>query len=515
MVAATFQKYSAKMRHLRERQQQSQNKPLLSVQTIVLVLVAAGMLFQSFQQPYNFESVDIAVRHKAKAQSNSKGNENDETALRRREQQQRQSKSFTNTSNIPQRPVLFADKSTIDVNDYFSASWMQPREMFLKMKVDDILTVESACFVAINQFRNKVMMTKDWFQFSVEHMSKWWKIVLKDTHMDSDPKAVEQRVIDLMKGYLTDNVSWDPPPTTFRKTICVIAFQPYRGQPELTKISLAATIGSLYKAGFGRVVVVSYKNSPADFDIAAQAFTELQKQYRAYHGHKFDSFKDPLTPLGHMELNHVTVTNEDYVKTKFIKINVPKGALKGLHDALSGKIRQPAQSEWLGDHPKDYWDYVYLTEPDIVLQMKYSALDGLEKALKEGMMLAPHRLQPVPHELNFEGLVTANPEQRIVPKEQFTDVMSMDTDQEDVCCDIGRSIPGLPPTIEKCNDFWWICGFRRGGLTPEERHQRLMPYGFFRLTKGTGIISVAATEHGRQCIRKSGPDATCDDPAKK
>jgi hypothetical protein len=48
---------------------------------------------------------------------------------------------------------------------------------FLQVNITNIKTVEDGCFQVFRQRRDaSVKMTLDWFDFSVEHLSKWWKV---------------------------------------------------------------------------------------------------------------------------------------------------------------------------------------------------------------------------------------------------------------------------------------------------------------------------------------------------
>ena len=70
------------------------------------------------------------------------------------------------------RQVYFIDKSQLSMVDMYSATWIQPISTFLDMDVQRIKTVEDGCFQAIGPKLDKVRMTLDWLDFSVEHMSK-------------------------------------------------------------------------------------------------------------------------------------------------------------------------------------------------------------------------------------------------------------------------------------------------------------------------------------------------------
>jgi len=70
------------------------------------------------------------------------------------------------------RHVHFIENGQLDMDDYFSATWLQSLENFMKMDVNNIKTVEDGCFQAFRRNESAVRMTLDWLDFSVEHMSK-------------------------------------------------------------------------------------------------------------------------------------------------------------------------------------------------------------------------------------------------------------------------------------------------------------------------------------------------------
>lgn len=82
--------------------------------------------------------------------------------------------SSSQTTNDPSssRKMQFVGEGQLSMNDWFSATWLQPLENFMKMKVNEIKTVEDGCFEAFRTNQSAVRMPLDWLDFSVEHMSK-------------------------------------------------------------------------------------------------------------------------------------------------------------------------------------------------------------------------------------------------------------------------------------------------------------------------------------------------------
>jgi hypothetical protein len=97
-----------------------------------------------------------------------------------------------------------------------------------------------------------------WMDFSVEHMSRWWKAMKL---LDGDPGNILDHVISLFATNVKDTMSFSTErQTELQQTIAMVAIAPYHGLngsgTRLTAISLAMTILSMYHDGFGRVVIV-------------------------------------------------------------------------------------------------------------------------------------------------------------------------------------------------------------------------------------------------------------------
>ena len=62
-------------------------------------------------------------------------------------------------------------------------------------------------------------------------------------------------------------------------------------------------------------------------------------------------------------------------------------------------------SAWLGEDPSR-WRHVYFTEPDLILHVRPGILPRLVDELEKGsVVLAPHRLNPLPHLRQFADVV--------------------------------------------------------------------------------------------------------------
>ena len=119
---------------------------------------------------------------------------------------------------------------------------------------------------------NDARLTRDWLDFSVEHLSKWWKM--------GEQPATYAFAVGKLQSYIhrtlmaTDAGVHD---TAMESTLALI---PYGvsdktediGQ-QMWMISLAATIASLIQHGVARVLVVGYYD--ADARQAREAFEYL------------------------------------------------------------------------------------------------------------------------------------------------------------------------------------------------------------------------------------------------
>ena len=191
----------------------------------------------------------------------------------------------------------------------FSATWWQSVARFRRMPVDKIQFCEDAFFQAVlymNQGRD-FRLTTDWTDFAVEHLSRWWKITQyekqqQQQQQNQQPRASSslprtfqaayQRILRNLLHYSLrvlspDSMSMKSPPESAQplvtlnvtqQTLAVVAYLPYvpttnetvisqmmrykrqrvtmvRGQ-HLTIVSLAATLASLIRYDFGRIVIV-------------------------------------------------------------------------------------------------------------------------------------------------------------------------------------------------------------------------------------------------------------------
>jgi hypothetical protein len=109
------------------------------------------------------------------------------------------------------------------------------------------------------------------------------------------------------------------------------------------------------------------------------------------------------------------------------------------------------------------------------------------------LILAPHQLQPLPHKSDLKGVKNEN---KFLPaKGKFETVMALDPLDSGVCCDelCGKTWPFQK--FERCGSFWWQSGFNS-----HQNNSQLEEYQLMHLESGTGIVCLAGSEHGHQCV---------------
>jgi hypothetical protein len=251
------------------------------------------------------------------------------------------------------------------------------------------------------------------------------------------------------------------------------------------------------------VVVVGYND--VDKDFVQESFRYLRDTLDSNSNNAFNN-TIPVTKIGPMEVGYVQVHNVE-VKTKLIDVNMAKGALGVLQWALKGELDKNRTLDVLGSTTDvSHWKYIFLTEPDTILQTKPWVLSQLKIALDHGLILSPHRLLALPHEADLIGM--KDTAQFIPASGNFSNVMDLNALDGAVCCDehAGTYKP-WKEYFGSCGTFWWECGFRKAGYN----HNHFTPYSLMRLQQGTGIVSLAATEHGRRCFPNK--NSVCEPPA--
>jgi hypothetical protein len=279
--------------------------------------------------------------------------------------------------------------------DAFSNSWYMNIDLLLEAESDmgQIESPEQASFFMFKGRTDRVRMSLDWLDWSVEHMSKWWKVL--DVPRDAyGSDRVSFYLDEYRRNSMRSVPEYEPYRSLLGPTIALIAFQQYeikrgddeshRRSRELTVASLAATISSLVRVGMGRILVVGHDRERAEEELVRAAFD------------RFPAASANSTLLGSNEwigsgtqLVYVTVPDE-LVRTDSLPVNMPRGALLGLHRALVGNDTDWTTA-WLGrddatathagvlsSENLGRWSFVYLTEPDTLLHTRPTTLPILE-----------------------------------------------------------------------------------------------------------------------------------------
>lgn len=426
-------------------------------------------------------------------------------------------KPLQSSSNHHSTSLHLIHPRELQLHDYFSDSFLLNRKNFLEMNINRIGIVEDACFEAIGKSRPyaRSKMFVDWTHFMVEHLSKWWKTL----HILEDPDvSLFEHVVRGLESYWHRALKAAATDSPLHETIAMISFAPYHGRAPgraeyLTPLSLASTIASIYKVGFGRVLVTGMNDD--DEDHVRQAFQLLHNQA---HRHAAP-LNLTATKIGRTELAYVQMTNRSWTTTKWVKLNIPRGTVLGMQLALSGQMEPAQEAEWLGTSGTD-WKYVYLTEPDTLLHTKSWLLPMIQEGLDSGMSFFPHRLQPLPHESDFPSKdwkhhVSPMNEGKFLPGHlhPFSNVTILEEDYS--CCDgggawIGRLEPFCMGAKEPCGgSMWWSNSLRKQPQNTTDEgllvhHQKLVHYPMMRLDYGTRLV-FASTNHGRRCFPSKTP----------
>jgi len=403
--------------------------------------------------------------------------------------------------------LLKGGEDNLDLHDAFAATWWQSTERFLGQDFRSMDAVEDGCFSMFERSFEDVRMTRDWLDFSVEHLSKWWGVM---GALETDNPAISDRIVRKLEEYVRR--SWteivvggsEVGTEVTKSTIVVLPFLAYQSTDHpprgdtLTIASLAATLASLLRVGMGRVVVFGHLSD--DVHMVQRAFA-LLRNGAADSNERASQTALPTSQIGPMEVGYIRA--KDPPLTFDNDLNIPKAALLSLRRSLKGNSNKEERDLWFGGTNGDSrWKYVYLTEPDTILKARPSALLAFGESIGQGRIAVPHRLQPIPHEFDATG-AGVDPSRYLPSSGAFGEVVVLDTKGDDSCCDGGGHKPGI--LLGKCGTFWWICGFdtEEEGDDPFQRHKRLVPYQLMRLVGGTGFVSLAGTEHGRQCIPRA------------
>jgi hypothetical protein len=465
----------------------------------------------------------------------------------------------TANNNANERTVYFleADASALSDEDLATGMWWQSVASFSKFPVTKVrLQNQNESFgtgvyaVASDIHRDRALMTRDWLDFAVESVGLYHNHFFRtskhsggtDATATTAAAAAAKNDDDMMIFYPTlqeqlqtyinigtntkdqNSIELNKKASTApQRTIALIPFTEHgsdsdstsnkhlsrsqrRNFLELRVQALTATLVSLQRVGIGRAVVVGL--SDADKEWALSAFEQVQ--------HDSESSSSSST----MELAFVVapgLSPEVIQNNQQASFSLPhllqKQALHGLDVALRGSpslLGAPIQS-WLGEIKSTQWQYVYWTQPNLLLHTRASSLPVLQEALDQGAILTAHRLPIIPHVFDFSVARKVKAKQALtalVPATgSFATIMTLDGDSG-ACCDAGSARPALDMVQPKCDTSdtpWWQCGLvsaERVGTTAMDTdpHRRKVPYTWMRLQHpGTGIALMAASESARMC----------------
>jgi hypothetical protein len=420
-----------------------------------------------------------------------------------------------------------------DTTDFYAASWIMNTQMFRQVDTtpSSIRELEDGVFAAFHRRDHQLRMTLDYLDWGVEHLSHWWRRIgvpnndagyrfftsALSSYVERHAHQQQQEPFRVVLERMGDDSA-----RALHPTVAVVAFSQVKFDAEPTNarlsaselaardrnvslLSLGATLASLVRVGMGRIVVVG--SDPNDEPVVHETFRLLQAPTPTQSEESVDS-RPPVVRHVHDTQLTFALVPQHMVNSTGLSNNVPRGTLAGLQHALEGTDARWTQ-HWLGMNAS-YWKYVYYSEADTLLQTRPSVLRHIQQKLDDGLVVAPHRLQLIAYEGDVPDFHLQS-KQRLVPTEFKTplvinsgEVMVSEVEDENdnrkdgpyqYCCDAlefnyrpGRT--DYPP----CGDFWYRCGWSNGG-----NHSRLEPYQFVRLSDGTGITTLSATEHGRRC----------------
>lgn len=428
--------------------------------------------------------------------------------------EERSIKGFVSQAQLPRGQH---DPGHTWLHPYYSGMWWQSIDSMLRTDYKNVAYLEEVSFLPFEDNQHTPLMPIDWMDFSVEHLSHYVK------HFASGDKQVQNRVAELLEKYILKTKeevkgSTKKEAYTFNnesavaQTVVILPLRVGSYLPTTTYnasdshnsesymarlliLQAGATIASLWKVGFSRVVVAGISEN--ERIVAKEIFSLLGEHVT-------------LQPLELVYL-HMDGTEKEWD-------NVPKMAMMQLKEEVLKRRGNLTASlngttSWLGkDHRQ--WKHVYFSEPDLLLLTRQTAISYLSEQVENGFILSAHRLQPVPHMLQFadilEAAVKSNNtkladymnEALVSNHGSFGHVHSLELNS--FCCDQGIFHPSNPkdPT-QPINTFahgcyvWVFCGF---GEVKEtilfEQHKLLAPYTFLSMNEGTGISLV----HQRQRV---------------
>ena len=371
-----------------------------------------------------------------------------------------------------------------------------------------------------------VRQTFNWMEFSVEHLSHYWKSVQIWKH-----DAAYQRLMQNLYTFAVQASrpearlsSLDNHDNPMRETLAIMPWAPMNPRNVKTQtfdiVVLATQIASLLRCDCGRINLAfhapnwNYTYSmiwPAVLDL----LQEHPSSFLTWDGWWQDFSQRAPTPspnrttflVGDTELILVPLETS-------MPRNMPIPTANHLYDVLFGDgtndTAKNLQSAFLGPDAKR-WKYIYYTEPDSPLQTRGYALPQFRQPLDQGLVLVPHRMQSAPHESDLvNGRNNTIPPTLYLPAiDNWTNVRNI----TDSCCDGGKSYYPAKDDFPGVRGFWYQHHF--GGKLPRQdenmtevlrvKFARMANYSIIRNPQGTNLAMFAAQQDGRRCVPIEGP----------
>lgn len=414
------------------------------------------------------------------------------------------------------------------LHPFYSGMWWQSIDSMLKTDYNKVTYLEEVSFLPFEDNQHVPLMPIDWMDFSVEHLSHYVK------HFSSGDRQVQNRVGEMLEKYIRrvkeqglfeeDEVYAFINQSAVSQTVVILPLRVGSYLPTTTYnpsdssnnqsymrrlviLQAGATIASLWRVGFPRIVVAGISENER---FVAEEIFALLEEHVALH---------PME-LVYLHMNGT----EDEAKNvpKMAMIQFKEEVLKQRSGSTTPSLH--VKTTWLGNDPS-WWKNVYFSEPDLLLITRKNAISSLSEQIENGFILSAHRLQPIPHMLQFSDIfdtaVKSNNTKLVdymkgalVPNHgSFEHVHSLES-LTSFCCDGGNFYPSNPTSrTQPINTYadgclvWSFCGFgEEKGNILFQHHKLLAPYTFLSMSEGTGISLV----HQRQRIC-SPQKESCDD----
>jgi hypothetical protein len=451
-------------------------------------------------------------------------------------------------------PFLRADHFPIPAN-MFSAAWWQTFDRFREVPLNNVKNNVGVVFssMRLNNFRG-VRLPVDWMDFSVEHLSKWYKTTEYDKWNTGYQRLVHnllvylEQSLDMGNAQLDDND--DSAVNPWRATLTVVAYAPIRSDyaPErarrLDATILAALLASLIRQKCGRIVVatnriylnytsteiwpttlglleaatrttpmISETNASKSFSSWEAAWERVESDnQKKKRGLNSEPSKVASTELALVGLE-VPIEND----------SIPRQLLKELQEALFATPQTERlwqrRATYLGNESQhaNKLKYLYFTEQDSPVQPRTRTFADFTQLLDSGGLLIPHRWQPVPHSSDLEKGETSPPgnnDTNALPPYYYLPAVGnwsavTTLTDETSCCDLGcasqvttRDYAVVP------HGYWFDWGLgvflkeiqeNNPNTTLVQAVERMSQYQLVRLAKGTQIALLAASNQARQC----------------